>query len=97
MSPFEFLPSEHIVDIALSLPLYSITKFSQTSKKFNGLICDNEEFWRRRFLKDYNYDLLNSKESWKELYNNSKNIWLFGFNKYGQLGLDDNQNRLISI
>ena len=86
----ENLPSERIVDIALSLPLSIIKSFSQTSKKFNQLICENDEFWRRRFIKDYNYDPVDSKESWKELYKNSGNVWTFGWNIYGKLGLGDN-------
>ena len=64
------LPSERIVDIALYSPLSTIKSFSLTSKKFNELMCLNEEFWRKRFLLDHNYDQVDYKESWKEPYNN---------------------------
>ncbi len=90
---FEFVPSETILNIALFLPLRNIIPLCQTSKKFNDIICDNEYFWRQKFIQDYKFVPTYYTGNWKNLYQNYKNVWVFGSNKYGQLGLGDNKNR----
>src|ERR1700740_789227 len=88
---FSFLPDEIILLIALYLPLSSISYFCQTNPRFNHIICDNEDFWRDRFFQDFGF--VDYDGDWKQLYMGYMNVWTFGSNKYGQLGLNDKRNR----
>ena len=94
-SYFDFLPDERIFDLALFLPLSDITNYCQTSSKFNRIICDNDDFWRMKFIKDHEFNPIYYTGSWKDLYKNYANLWSFGNNEWGQLGLGDTQNRFI--
>ena len=71
MSQFDFLPSETIIEIALRLPVSDISLYCQTSKRFNDMICNNNYFWREKFLYDYGppEDDVNIT-SWKYAYEN---------------------------
>lgn len=84
MSLFEILAPEKIMDIALFLPLPDIAYLCRTNSRFNEIICNNEYFWQQKFYNDYgviNYTV----GSWKDLYKNYMNVWVFGDNEYGQL------------
>ncbi len=94
---FEFVPSETILNIALFVPLRNIIAFCQTSKKFNDIICDNEYFWRQKFIQDYKFVPTYYTGSWKHLYQNYRNVWVCGDNYFGQLGLGDNKYRNIPV
>jgi hypothetical protein len=94
---FFLLPNETIIDIAIYLPINQIVNLSLCNLRFNTLICDNDYFWRQRFYLDY--DEINHVGSWKELYKNFGNVWTFGVNQYGQLGIGntDDQNKPTQI
>lgn len=64
MNPFTNLPEELILDQALQLDLEDINNFCQTDVKFNKLVCNNENFWRARYLQDYG----KVDSVWKNLY-----------------------------
>lgn len=75
MELFEELPDELIIVEALALPLSHVNDLCQTSRRFNRLICDNESFWRQRFIQDFQFVPEGQRGSWKELYT-----------RYGQYG-----------
>jgi hypothetical protein len=147
MDPFENLIPDAIIQIALEQDVNYISKMCQLNTRFNNLICNNENFWQLKFIKDFGYPENINIVSWEEAYKNygrvvsfgenmsgqlglgtnnkkidiptlipeirakyvacgklhtvlidiNNNVWAFGFNKYGQLGLGDNINRNIPI
>ena len=46
------LPKDLIIQIALELDFPDIFPFCLTSLRHNELVCDNEDFWRRRLIRD---------------------------------------------
>ena len=87
MDPVENLPDELIVLQALEFDLPSISKFCQVSRRLNRLICDNELFWRQKFIRDYEFSPVRYTGSWKLLYREYQAVWSFGSNRVGELGL----------
>lgn len=87
------LPSELILVYALKLDLPSLSHLCNTNKEFNKQICQNEHFWKLRFIQDYKFTPSFTPRSWKDLYRNYKSVWSFGFNHSGQLGLGDTESR----
>ena len=83
MSYFDFLPPENIIDIALRLPISSISFYCQTNNRFNEAICDNQYFWKQKFFQDY--WPVNYTGDWKNLYESIMNVWVCGYNKFGEL------------
>jgi alpha-tubulin suppressor-like RCC1 family protein len=88
----DFLPDDTILQIALYEPIDSINKLCQTSNRFNNLICNNNYFWRQKYIYDYGIPSTNIV-NWKEAYQNYGIVAAFGQNIFGQLGLGDDQNR----
>jgi len=82
------LPFEIIMKTALSLNQESIENLCLTSSTFNQVICNNDYFWQLKFLQDYNYQPIFDFSSWKELYRGYQ-IYAFGANSYGNLGVRD--------
>ena len=74
----ENLPVELILSYALSLDLPSITHLCQTSAQFNEVICNNEYFWKHKFIRDYYY-VPEFNGSWKHLYQVFGDVWSFGY------------------
>ena len=76
----ETLPHDAIIKIALDLNLNQITNLCKLNTNFNRAVCNNNEFWRRKYLLDFNEipilkntELSTSKlksQNWKELYKN---------------------------
>jgi alpha-tubulin suppressor-like RCC1 family protein len=91
---YSSLPPELILEIALSLTLEEIQNLCMTSNKFNEIICENEYFWRRKYLQVYQEEPSFDVISWKELYL-GYNVYAFGTNEDGQLGLGDIQRRKV--
>jgi hypothetical protein len=46
-------PKEMLIQVALELDMENIIKFCKTNKKVNSAVCENENFWRQKLLKDY--------------------------------------------
>ena len=63
----EEFPSELIIEQALNLDLASINKLGLTSKRFNGVICESQNFWHQKFVGDYKLDQKLYTGSWKQL------------------------------
>lgn len=94
MDPFEDFPDELITEQALHVyDLPSIASFCQVSKRFNRVICNNEEFWRLKFRQENGNVMSNYRGSWKKLYQEYNAVYTFGNNRVGQLGLGDRKNR----
>lgn len=63
-------PKEILIEIALDLDMEHIIKFCKTNKRVNLAICENENFWRMKLIKDYpNHDSLSQiKENYRNKY-----------------------------
>lgn len=84
--PFGFLPDDSILQIALSEPISNITKLCLLSIRFNNVICNNNIFWRQKFIQDLGEPPSGMNiTSWKNAYQNYHAIAVFGNNEYGQL------------
>lgn len=81
------LPSDNILEFALFLPLHEISHLCQTSSRFNRLICNNNYFWKLKFIKDFGE--ISYTGDWRYLYQNHMNLWATGDNGSVQLGLGD--------
>ena len=89
----ENLPNDIIRSIALTLDLEDITYLCATSKRFSNLICNDNIFWRRKYIQDFgqpNVEVGN-KANWALLYLSKfeGDIFVYGLNTAGQLGLGD--------
>ena len=89
MDPFEQIPDELLVVQALELDLPSVTRFCQTSRRFNRVVCENESYWHQKFIRDYGFDPRKYEGSWRLLYREYMSLWGFGSTRSGQLSLDD--------
>jgi alpha-tubulin suppressor-like RCC1 family protein len=86
MDPFENLLDENIAEIALYYPIEYIDRMCQISKRFNRLICDNNNFWKAKFIRDFGI-LPSNVIFWKNAYKNYGKVIGFGDNKFGELGI----------
>jgi alpha-tubulin suppressor-like RCC1 family protein len=94
MDPFEFLTDDAIFQIGLNQSIQYINNMCLISQRFNDIICDNDNFWKYKFIRDFNDLYIDIKIiSWKQLYEGYGKIVVFGSNKYTQLGLRDAGNR----
>jgi hypothetical protein len=94
MSLFDLISEELVIVQALELDLPSISHLCRVSRRFNEVICENELFWRQKFIRDYRLDPIYYTGSWKSLYQQYEAVWAFGMNNSGQLGLGDKKDRL---
>ena len=95
---FDLLPDEVILQIALSLPISSIYSFCGTSRKFNEVICKDDYFWYLLTKRDHGRILINIpyteyRRHWRQFYKGIGQVYTFGDNRYGQLGLGNYTNR----
>jgi len=88
------IPSEIIVQIALYLPISNVINFCLSNHYLNAIINDSNYFWHQTYIKDYE-ELNYPVDNWKELHRNYLNVWSFGANYSGQLGLDGYEHRNI--
>jgi len=95
INSFNYLPDELIHTLALSFPLREISYFCRSNQRFNNLICNDEYFWRQKFIKDYGD--VDWTGSWKNLYMDYLNVWIFGGNNLGLLGLGSDLRAMIIL
>jgi len=76
------LSPELIMIIGMELPLSDLVKFCRASQRFNSILCSDNYFWKRRYLKDFGEFKLPVTD-WKNAYYEalSMRIWLFGYLK----------------
>lgn len=96
MNDLDIFPDDIILEIAFFEPIESINKMCLINKRFNNLICNNNYFWREKFAIDYSSPETHDENilSWKLAYQDYGKVVAFGYNSSGELGLDDNKNRL---
>ena len=75
--PFSHLPDEIVIEIALFKPFANITRLCQSSAHFNNVICNNNIFWRQKFILDFGNPPVNII-SWKNAYLNYGKVFYFG-------------------
>ena len=88
------------MEILNKVTIRDIFILCKTSNIMNNRICNNDDFWKKRLISLYKdildqseiYDLYNSNK-WKEKYISVGQLYSFGKNKYGQLGLGDIDNK----
>lgn len=85
-SPFDILPDEQIIVIALNSSLTEIVLFCQANLRMNNLLCNNNYFWQQKFIQDYGQPVERIVD-WREAYQNYGKVMTMGYNKEGQLGL----------
>jgi alpha-tubulin suppressor-like RCC1 family protein len=95
MNLFTSLPIETFLNILLHESINDIDCFCRSSKQFNNLIWNNDNFWKQKFITDFDHVPEEIISDWKQVYKNYGKVYVFGGNEYGQLGLGDNQNRII--
>lgn len=49
------VPDEIIFDLALDTPLNDIYNLCQLESRFNSILCNNEGFWRSKFIHDFGF------------------------------------------
>jgi len=83
------LPNEFLLPFSIPLSLVNISHLCQINQRFNKLICNNNYFWQQKFYHDYG-QIVESSDDWKSLYLSFLNVWSFGHNYEGRLGLNRN-------
>jgi len=81
---------------AATLPEKLVLEICSKNTELNQTVCLNEDYWKIRYLKN-NTAPTTEPKSWKELhiFPDISNVWSFGHNSRGQLGLGDNKKRNI--
>ena len=86
------LPPPVLIGVAVGMKLSDVFNMCRTNKYLNQAICDNDDFWKRRFIHDFGTKEITEKgfiltpNYWKEKYKNFGRVYLFGANNFGQLG-----------
>jgi alpha-tubulin suppressor-like RCC1 family protein len=91
---YSTLPPEIIFKTTLPLDSKEIQALCLTSHRFNAVICENEYFWKRKFIYDYRFEPSFEVTSWKELYL-GYGVYAFGSNLEGELGLGHTLDKFI--
>jgi alpha-tubulin suppressor-like RCC1 family protein len=92
------LPPEILQQTALHLNLDDLAHYCQTSKYLKHIICDNENFWYQKIIHDHHIEYPErffSNKNWKQIYMGLGNVYVAGWNRTGQLGLNDRESRNI--
>lgn len=92
---FEYFPDETVIEVASNLPLKDIYYWCLVSKQFNSVICNNPDFWRRRFITDYG--MIEYNGDWKELYQNWLTCWSIGSNMTDTMSGQGSLNTVVSL
>jgi alpha-tubulin suppressor-like RCC1 family protein len=77
---FAYLPNETIIQIALDESIQYITNMCQISRRFNNLICNNDNFWRAKFIQDFGIPDNKNIISWKDAYINYGKVYMMNNN-----------------
>ena len=69
------LTEDAIFEAALQLDLPSINKFCLTDRRINSIICDNQHFWHKLFVKTYGVDYPGYND-WKYIYQHYRSYFV---------------------
>lgn len=69
------LPEDVLIETALNLDNESLMNLCLTNKKTYDKICANDVFWKRKFVKDERVAPSDYQGTWKNLYENYRNIY----------------------
>ena len=86
------LPPELIIEIALTLSLADLNRLCQSHSYLNKVLCANQTYWKLRYIQDLG-DTRGKITDWKHAYKIVGDIYTFGNNFSGQLGLGDTKSR----
>src|SRR3972149_8084782 len=89
------ISNDILYEIMIKSQINDIFNLCLTNKNINNKICNDQNFWERKFIYDFGKDWLNKDDiikDFKEKYKNSGTIYSFGDNRYGKLGLGDEIN-----
>jgi hypothetical protein len=97
----EKLDKNVFIALALDLSLSDLSALCQAKKRFNDLLCNNNEFWRLKLFKEYPYTigLFKKKEDFQIIYRKTKDAiyTLPLFNEIGENLEIDWKKRLKSL
>lgn len=83
-----------ILCISVFVPIEDIGHLSCVDKNYYKSIDQNPEFWKRKFIFDFNiHNLSITPTDWKHTYFNHGKITVFGSNVFGQLGNNVNDTK----
>lgn len=91
MSSFDLLSDDSIRDIALHLSLPEINYLGLTNSRFNRIICRDEGFWRLKFIYDFDFNPIDYRGSWLQLYQRYGNVWLYPTGRYEPVGSEQDK------
>ena len=89
------LPLPILIDVAVGMRLPDILSMCRTSRYLNQVICESDDFWKKKFIHDFGMEEITTEEKgpvptpnyWKRRYQNFRKVYSFGNNYSGQLGL----------
>jgi alpha-tubulin suppressor-like RCC1 family protein len=89
ISYFSYLSDDAILQIALQLNIADLSYYCLYNSRFNNVVCNNNWFWKEKFLLDFGPSEYDFVDDWKSLYKNYGSVYAFGFHASGQLGLGE--------
>jgi hypothetical protein len=72
----DLVPAELYATIALNLSLKEIDHLCQTNRQFKENVCDDNVFWRRKFIQDYGPAPI-IETDWKKVYREERQVVVF--------------------
>jgi hypothetical protein len=88
------LPQDVLLESALNLDNESLMNLCLTNKKAYNKICANDDFWRKKCVKEERVSPPDYQGTWKNLYENYRNIYIMGNNPgtvHAEVGIFKNQ------
>ena len=83
----ESYPDDIFFNIAIQSSIEDINNLCLTCHRINNLI--NNNFWRHKCNHDYKLTL--NATNWKHIYLKYRQVYAFGLNNFGQLGVGDDK------
>ncbi len=70
MSRFDELPKDVLIETVVKFNLDDVYQFCHAYPQHKNVICNNNLFWRRKLLHDYNINYIGKYPEYRYLYNN---------------------------
>jgi hypothetical protein len=75
---FSYSSDDEILSVALKLNINYIANFCDSNEKFNNAVCDNNRFWKEKFLLDFGETEYDHVNDWKSSYKNYGSFYFLG-------------------